>query len=65
MEAELTNLEARLADLIDAYKSLRMENSELNERVKVLQAENQLSADKLAKAVAQVESILARLPEEE
>lgn len=64
MEAELTNLEVRLAELIDAYKSLRMENSELSARVKVLQAENQQNAEKLAKAVVQVESILARLPEE-
>jgi regulator of replication initiation timing len=65
MEAELTLLEARLADLIDAYKSLRMENSELAARVKTLQMDNQRSAEKLARAAAQIESILARLPEDE
>ncbi len=65
MEAELTQLEARLAELIDAYKSLRMENSELTARVKTLQLENQRGAEKLARAVTQIESILARLPEEE
>lgn len=65
METELKNLESRLAELIDAYTSLRMENSELNARVKVLQAENQRYAEKLTKAVTQVESILARMPEDE
>jgi len=64
MDAELTFLEARMAELIDAYKSLRMENQELTARVNVLQAENQRSAEKLVQAVARVESILARLPEE-
>jgi len=64
MDAELSLLEERLAELIDAYQSLRMENRDLTARVGVLQIENKRYAEKLAQASKQVEHILARLPEE-
>lgn len=65
MDAELSTLENRLAELIDAYQSLRMENRELSSKVASLQAENVRFAQKLEHAKTQVEQILARLPTEE
>jgi len=54
-----------MAALIDAYQSLRMENRELHTRVAALQADNERSARKLAEAIARIEDIVARLPEDE
>ena len=65
MNNELSSLENRLTELIDAYQSLRMENRELTSKVLQLQTENDRSAEKLERAKEQIESILARLPTEE
>jgi len=65
MDEELSILETRMAALIDAYQSLRMENRELHTRVAALQADNERSARKLAEAIARIEDIVARLPEDE
>lgn len=65
MNNELSSLENRLTELIDAYQSLRMENRELTSKVLQLQADNERSAEKLDRAKKQIESILARLPTEE
>lgn len=65
MNKELSSLENRLTELIDAYQSLRMENRELTSKVLQLQTENDRTAEKLERAKEQIESILARLPTEE
>lgn len=64
MDEELSILEARMSQLIDAYQSLRMENRELTVRVAALQTENERNSRKLAETVARIEGILARLPED-
>lgn len=62
MDAELTNLETRLAALLDAYQSVRAENRELSARVATLQVENHRLAEKVSLATERVERLLTRLP---
>ncbi len=65
MDAELTNLESRLASLLEAYQGLRSENRELTTRVATLQVENHRLAEKVSLVTDRVERLLARLPVED
>lgn len=65
MEAELENLDSKLTQLLGEYQRLREENRVLESRVGALQAENRRLTEKVAAAAKRVESILARMPEDE
>lgn len=63
MLRDLTSLEAKLDQLLAAYKALRSENQELRTRVAALEAEKRQLDDKVESARSRLESLLARLPE--
>jgi len=65
MDEELTNLETRLAALLEAHQSLRIENRELTSLVASLQLENRRLSEKVTMVTERVEKILAQLPLEE
>ncbi|MBS1207626.1 MAG: hypothetical protein H6R19_24 [Proteobacteria bacterium] len=65
MDAELTSLETRLAALLEAHQSLRIENHELTTRVASLQVENRRLSEKVTVVTERVEKILAQLPLED
>jgi uncharacterized protein (TIGR02449 family) len=63
MEAELTQLEAQLEQLISLYRGLKAENVSMHARVARLEAENHQLAEKVRRAADQLEAVLAKLPE--
>jgi regulator of replication initiation timing len=65
MNAELNQLETRLAALLEAHQSLRSENHELISRVANLQVENRRLTEKVTAVTGRVERILAQLPVED
>lgn len=65
MDAEITQLEERLASLIESHAALRAENRALADRVGVLETENRNLADKVQRAVVRLEVLLERVPEAE
>ncbi|MDQ8020598.1 MAG: hypothetical protein REI94_02085 [Moraxellaceae bacterium] len=65
MDAELSQLEARVATLIEEHGQLRADKRVLLERIAALEAENRQLADKVQHAIRKVEEVLASLPESE
>jgi uncharacterized protein (TIGR02449 family) len=64
MEAELNKLEQQVEQLITLYQGLKEENRGLRLRTAELEVKNHALADKVRDAVARVEALLAKLPEE-
>ena len=62
MDTELTNLEAKLAQLTEQFQQARSDNRSLRARVAVLEQENKTLTNKVRVAVDRVESVLAKLP---
>lgn len=64
MEQELASLEQKLDSLLVLSSRLRAENLDLRTRVGVLESENHRLIEKVDAATAQIEAVLALLPEE-
>ena len=65
MENELTALEGKLAQLIQASGKLRAENHQLRQELAHALSANRLCNDKLNSAKLRLEKLLATLPEEQ
>ncbi|TAH50196.1 MAG: hypothetical protein EYC67_03195 [Betaproteobacteria bacterium] len=63
MDAELTQLETQLEQLISLHGALRAENLSLRARVVKLEAENHQLTDKVRRAAERLEAVLNKLPE--
>ncbi|NMG65476.1 hypothetical protein GPA19_11000 [Azoarcus indigens] len=63
MDAELTQLETQVEQLIGLYESLKAENRELRARVGRLEADNHSLSDKVKLAADKLEAMLEKLPE--
>lgn len=62
MDAEITQLEAQLEQLISLYAGLRAENRDLHGRMLKLEAENHALSDKVKRATDKLEAVLEKLP---
>jgi FtsZ-binding cell division protein ZapB len=63
MDAELTALEERIRQAVDLCRRLRVENSDLRQRVAQLQTENKRLAEKILGARERLEGLLRQIPE--
>ncbi|GIX29096.1 MAG: hypothetical protein KatS3mg123_2977 [Burkholderiales bacterium] len=64
MDAELTALDEKIAQLVELCQRLRTQNSELRQKVAALEDENKRLRDRMAKARARLEGLVEKLPEE-
>ncbi len=62
MDEEITTLEAKLTELVNAVSSLRQENYELKPSVEKLQEENKILKAKINEATMKIENLLGQLP---
>lgn len=65
MDPELSNLEERLAQLVQRMKALRDENRELRQSLAARTDENARLAEKLNAAKSRIEALLKQIPETE
>jgi cell division protein ZapB len=65
MDAELANLEERLAQLVQRMKALRDENRDLRQQLAARTDENSRLAEKLNAARSRIEALLKQIPETE
>ena len=63
MDAELTGLEDRIRQAVELCQRLRVENSDLRQRVAQLQTENKRLAEKIVGARERLEGLLRLIPE--
>jgi cell division protein ZapB len=63
MDAELQALEDRIRQAVELCQRLRIENTELRQRVAQLQSENRQLADKITGARERLEGLLEQIPE--
>jgi cell division protein ZapB len=64
MDADLIKLEQHLEQLISLFEGLKEENRGLRLRNAELEMKNHALADKVRDAVARVESLLEKLPQD-
>lgn len=64
MNAELSQLEYKLDQILALCQSLRADNHELRTRVAGLEAERRRLGDKLETACARLEALLEKVPTE-
>ena len=62
MDEEITTLEAKLTELVNAVGSLRQENNEMKPSVKKLQEENKILKAKINEATMKIENLLGQFP---
>ena len=62
MDEEITTLEAKLTELVNAVGSLRQENNEMKPSVEKLQEENKILKAKINEASMKIENLLGQLP---
>ena len=62
MDEEITTLEAKLTELVNAVGSLRQENNEMKPSVEKLQEENKILKTKINEATIKIENLLGQLP---
>ena len=62
MDEEITTLEAKLTELVNAVGSLRQENNEMKPSVEKLQEENKILKTKINEAAMKIENLLGQLP---
>ena len=62
MDEEITTLEAKLTELVNAVGSLRQENNEMKPSVEKLQEENKVLKAKINEATMKIENLLGQLP---
>jgi cell division protein ZapB len=65
MDAELSGLEEKLAQLVQRMNALRAENRDLRQQVAARTDENSRLAEKLAAAKTRIEALLKQIPETE
>ena len=65
MEAELSGLEEKLAQLVARLKSLREENGDLRQQLATRADENTRLGEKLNSARSRIEALLKQIPETE
>ncbi len=65
MDADLSGLEQRLAQLIQRLEALRAENRELRQSLAARTDENARLAEKLSAAKSRIEALLKQIPETE
>ena len=65
MDAELSDLEERLAQLVLRLKALREENRDLRQQLAARTDENARLAEKLGAAKSRIEALLKQIPETE
>jgi cell division protein ZapB len=63
MDAEMVALEERIRQAVDLCQRLRGENSDLRQRLALLQSENRQLADKITSARERLEGLLEQIPE--
>ena len=62
MDEEITTLEAKLTELVNAVGSLRQENNEIKPSFEKLQEENRILKSKINEATIKIENLLGQLP---
>ena len=62
MDEEITTLEAKLTELVNAVGSLRQENNEMKPSVEKLQEENKILKTKINEATMKIENLLGQFP---
>ena len=62
MDEEITALEAKLTELVNAVSSLRNENNEIKPSIEKLQEENRVLKSKINEATMKIENLLGQLP---
>ena len=62
MDEEITTLEAKLTELVNAVGSLRQENNEMKPSLEKLQEENKILKAKINEATMKIENLLGQLP---
>lgn len=62
MEAELTQLESQIEQLIGLHEAGKAEVRELRARVAALEVDNRRLAEKVRLATGRIEAVLANLP---
>jgi cell division protein ZapB len=65
MDADLSALEERLAQLVQRLKALREENRELRQQLAARADENARLGEKLGAAKSRIEALLKQIPETE
>ena len=65
MDAELNGLEDRVAQLIELTQRLRGENRALRQELAQAASDNKRLSEKVEAARARLQTLLAKLPEEE
>ena len=63
MDAELQALEDRIRQAVELCQRLRIENTDLRQRVAQLQSENRQLAEKITGARERLEGLLEQIPE--
>ncbi len=63
MEAELTALDDKIGQLVQLTQKLRMDNSQLRQKLASAENENKRLAEKVNTAKARLEALLAQIPE--
>ena len=62
MDEEITTLEAKLTELVNAVGSLRQENNEMKPSLEKLQEENKILKAKINEAIMKIENLLGQFP---
>ena len=62
MDEEITALEDKLTELVNAVSSLRQENNEMKPSIEKLQEENKILKGKIYEATVKIENLLGQLP---
>ena len=62
MDEEITALEAKLTELVNAVSSLRKDNNEMKPSIEKLQEENKILKSKINEATIKIENLLGQLP---
>jgi len=62
MDEEITTLETKLTELVNAVGSLRQENNEMKPSLEKLQEENKILKAKINEATMKIENLLGQFP---
>ena len=62
MDEEITALEAKLTELVNAVGLLRQENNEIKPSIEELREENKILKAKITEATMKIENLLGQLP---
>ena len=63
MEAELTDLDDKISQLVQLTQKLRKDNSQLRQNLASMQSENKRLAEKVDTAKGRLETLLAQIPD--